>query len=149
MWLNYIYTDTDLFIADTHLHSPDQWVHFRNLASHTINITITNTTIEETSLYFEGDNIRITIINTTIEEALLNFRGNNISVHIENSFVWSTYISSYNPIVFHNCNFGGKKPDKSDNITASQQTSRRRMHFTFYRTIVEFYSCNFNGITTH
>ena len=122
---NDIKTDTDLFIADMYLHSPHQKLNFYNLASHMINITITNTIIEQT---------------------WLDFNGNNISIHIENSFIQLSWISSWNPIVFYNCNCCGDT--RLDNTTSSEQRSPKTMGLDFCETIVEFYNCNFSGITT-
>ena len=140
--LNYIWIDTDLYIMDMHLHNPGKALIFKNRASHVINITITNTTIEETGLWFEknitttithttikqtklnlnDNNIRITITNTTIEETKLGFQGNNNSVHIESSFIRSSSIWSSSPIVFRNCSF---TDTKRYNIPSSQQTNNR------------------------
>ena len=121
IWSNYITTDTDLFIADMHLHSPGQWVYVQNRASRVINITITNTTIKETRLWSTG---------------------NNIHIHIENSFIRSSEIESWsNPIVFRNCSFYGDT--KLDNTATSLQTSYEPVCLSFTYTVVEFYNCNF------
>ena len=140
-----IYTDTDLLITNMYLHN--KGIDFRNLGSHIINITITNTTIEVARLWFGRDNMRITITNTTIEETYLRidgFRSSNISVHIENSFVRSRHVSSGSHIVFRNCSFTGAKLDN----TTSSQPIMSNGWLSFSNVIVEFYNCNITGMTT-
>ena len=64
-----ILSDTDLLIENMHLHSPDHQFTFKNLAAHVINITITNTTVEETKLTFSGGNISVRIENSLIQSS--------------------------------------------------------------------------------
>ena len=116
---NILLTDTDLFIADMNLHNADQKLTFRSLTSHLIGITITNTTIEDIELFFDGD---------------------NISILIENSIIQYPQISSSQPVIFHNCIFSG------DTDTSSELTPHKMIYLFVSYTTAEFYNCNVTGI---
>ena len=82
-----IKTDTDLLIEGMYLRLPDEWYSFDNVASDVINITITNTTIEDIEM---------------------RFTGRNVSLRIENSFIFSSRMDFWqhsSPITIHNCTF--------------------------------------------
>ena len=112
---NYIYTYRDLVIDKVHLHCPDKEVIFTNKASHVINITITNTTIESTTLSF-GD-WRFNKLDTE-----------RVSIRIENCFIRSSHIfflEFFQPVVIRNCTFHGDT--RTDNITSPEVMSRNKL----------------------
>ena len=70
------------------------------------------------------------------------FDGNNLAVHIDDSFIHASDLKSWNPVVFNNCGFHGDT--KVHNNTSSEHEV---MYLDFHETILEFYNCNFTGIT--
>ena len=120
---NIVLTDTDLLIIDMYLHSPDGKLTFYNHASHVINITIRNTTIDDTELEFNGSNISLRIENSAIPFPRMSFHGPS---------------ESDQPILIRNCTF--------DEDTASELKLNRQTFLSFEETSVEFYSCDFIGL---
>ena len=108
---NVIYTYGDLVIDGMYLHSPDKWLIFLNRTSRMINITITNTTIENTHLRFGFD-----------------FEESSISLRIENCYISSSSIDIIRlsqPAVINNCTFHGDT--RTDNITSPEVMSGNRL----------------------
>ena len=124
---NKVITNADLIIQDMHLNSPDQKFTFHNSASHVINITITNTTIEETFLEFNGHNISVRIENSLIRSSPIEFYGFSDSDQI---------------VVVQNCTFDEVSAKK--NSTSSVLKSGSLLSFN--GTNVQLYSCNFTEI---
>ena len=124
---NKVITNTDLIIQDMHLHSPDRKFTFHNSASHVINITITNTTIEETFLEFNGSNISVRIENSLIRSSPIEFYGFSDSDQI---------------VVVQNCTFDEVTAKKNSTSSALKSGSL----LSFNGTNVQLYSCNFTRI---
>ena len=114
-----IYTYGDLVIDGMHLHSPHkELLTFKNGTSRVINITIINTTIDNTNLIFGRCCIK-----------------NSISLRIENCYIRSSriYIGQLpQPAVIHNCTFHGDT--RTDN-TASPEVMSRNKREDEYRLI--------------
>ena len=124
-----VVTDTDLNIENLSIYCPQRRFIFQNLVFHVINITITNTTIEDTKMKFNGSNIslvvdnslirsskmdftstkNITITNSRIDETELQLTGSNISLRIEDSLIHLSEIGfhelSHANAQFSNCSF--------------------------------------------
>ena len=131
---NDIKTNTDLVIQDMHLHCPRQKFTFHNSAFNLIYITITNTTIKETFLVFNGDHISLYIEDSVIRSPQMIFRGlsqpvvvsnciltEDIQVWMKSYFVYdgimiSAFFSVEAAIVaFYNCNITGMKDEDLPN----------------------------------
>ena len=148
---NNIKTDTDLVIQDTHLHCPGQKFTFHNSASNLINITITNTTIKETYLEFNGDNISLYVEDSVIQIPQMSFRRlsqpvvisnciftEGISVWMKNyiilvlRYVTGAFLLVEKAIVaFYNCNITGMKDgDLPNTFIYCDQSSITMMNVT-------------------
>ena len=94
-----------------HLHCPDKEVSFINKASHVINITITNTTIESKTLSFGWG---------------FKLDNERISLRIENCFIRSSWIYIFlsQPAVIRNCTFHGDA--RTDNTASLEVMSRNK-----------------------
>ena len=94
-----------------YLHSPDKGLIFLKRTSRVINITITNTTIENTTLSF-GRRFKLD--------------NERISLRIENCFIRSSwiYIFSSQPAVIRNCTFHGDT--RTDNAASLEVMSRKK-----------------------
>ena len=115
---NIVQTDTNLFIESMQLqslHKDHKRLIFENRASHVINITIINTTMDNTHLRFSW------------------FGPRSISLYIENCYIRSSliYIRLSQPVVINNCTFHGDT--RTDNTTSPEVTSRnkRRNEYLF------------------
>ena len=122
-----VISDTDLIMKNMHLLSPDHQFTFQNSAWNLINITIINTTIEETELAFNGSNISLRIEDSLIRSSPMEFYG---------------FLESDQPVVIRNCMFD---EDTTTNNTVSSVLKSKSL-LSFKGTNVQLYSCNFSGI---
>ena len=128
---NKVITNTDLIIENLLLHSPDQKVTFQNSAFDMINITIINTTIEETFLEFNGSNISLRIENSLIRPSTIAFFGFSLSDP---------------PVVIRHCTFDGHPANKNNSISLDLRKFDRQAFLSFLDTNVELVSCDFSRI---
>ena len=141
-----IETDTDLLIESMHLHHPGERYSFDNVASDVINITITNTTIDDVELRFIGRNVSLRIENSFILSSRMDFWQHSYPIIIYNCTVSKNTSKLYNllsfvnsVVQFLNCTFIGQNTIDchSGNVTMTTTTIKGNM-----RNFLKTEKCN-------